>query len=105
MSTSILVFAAAALLAAQETPNLNWSGLLLDDNCRTASSSARCDVNGDTRAFGIQTDDGKYFKLDIDGNNKARAALAAGKKTGEVKATVSGLLDGKTIKVATVQVR
>ena len=105
MSASILVFAAAALLAAQETVNLNWSGLLLDESCRAANSSAQCAVSGETKAFGIQTEDGKYFKLDIGGNNKARAALDASRKTGEVRASVSGLLDGETIKVATVEVR
>jgi hypothetical protein len=103
---SILLFAAAAVLAAQATVNLTWNGSLLDDSCRTQNVSAQCGISDDTKAFGIQTEDGKYFKLDADGNTIARAALKEQKKTdGEVKASVSGSLDGSTIKVASVQVR
>ena len=101
---TILNLVAAALLSAQAAVNLTWNGSLLDDSCRANNVSARCDISDDTRAFGIQTDDGKYFKFDADGNTKTRTALKTQKKSGEVKASINGLLDGETIKVASVQV-
>ncbi len=101
----ILNLVAAALLSAQATVNLTWNGALLDDSCRANDVSARCFISDDTRAFGIQTDDGKYFKLDADGNAKARSALKTQNKSGEVKASINGSLEGETIKVASVQVR
>jgi hypothetical protein len=105
MSTSILILAAAAMLSAQSSTNLTWNGSLIDESCHATSAAAQCEVDEQTRAFGVKTDDGKYFKLDIDGNNKAREALTAQKKSGSIKVAVSGLLEGETIKVATLQIR
>ena len=53
---------------------------MLDDSCRANDVSARCFITDDTRAFGIQTDDGKYFKLDADGSFSE----------GEIKVTQNG---------------
>lgn len=49
--------------------------------------------------FGILTADGKYLKLDDEGNKKATAALKDSKKADHIRATVTGDLDGDTIKV------
>ena len=107
MSASILIFAAAAmLLQAQSNGNLTWNGSLLDESCHATQAAAKCEVNDGTTMFGVQTQDGKYFKLDTDGNGKAREALSASqRKSGDVKVAVSGLLDGETIKVAAIQIR
>ncbi|HEV8383446.1 MAG TPA: hypothetical protein VGQ11_01145 [Candidatus Acidoferrales bacterium] len=52
--------------------------------------------------FGILTADGQYLKLDDEGNKKAATALKESKKTDHIRATVTGDLDGDTIKVKTL---
>lgn len=104
MKSSILILAASALLSAQQV-NQSWSGALVDDKCRAADVSAKCAVNDTTKTFGVVTAEGKYFKLDIGGNTKAHDALTAQQKSGDVQVSVSGLLDGETIKVGTLEIR
>jgi hypothetical protein len=106
MSNSILIFAAAAgLLAAQSNVGTTWNGSLLDDSCRSTNITAKCEITAQTSMFGVATDDGRYFKLDVSGNAKAREALAEKKKTGSVMVDVDGQLDGEMIKVTAIKIR
>jgi hypothetical protein len=50
------------------------------------------------------TADGKYIKFDEAGNAKALAALKDTAKKDDLKATVSGTMDGDTLKVDSVKV-
>jgi hypothetical protein len=104
MTKSILILAVSGLLAAQSATQ-TWSGSLIDDSCRSADAAAKCEVSDTTKAFGVVTAEGKYFKLDIGGNTKAHEALATQQKSGAVEVTVDGLLDGETIKVGKLQIR
>lgn len=103
MFKALLILASSALLWAQQS--MTWNGTLLDDSCHSTDATAKCEVNDQTKMFGVKTADGKYYKLDIDGSAKVREALNAQKKTGTVAAAVTGLLDGETIKVSAVQIR
>ena len=52
--------------------------------------------------FGILTSDGTFLMLDKDGSQKALDALKATSKKDHLRATVTGELDGKTIKVSSI---
>ena len=47
--------------------------------------------------------DGKFVKFDEAGNAKALAALKATKKEKDLKAKVTGTLDGDTVQVESVE--
>ncbi len=93
-----VVFSAAAFADS-------FSGTLMDQMCKdkdAADHTAKCAIACSKSGYGLKTSDGKYLKLDDAGNAKALAALKATDKTKDLKATVSGTLDGDTIKTESV---
>ena len=79
-----------------------WTGTLVDTDCEASASNTKCEVAETTKAFGLYTSE--YFKLDADNNAKVRAALEVNdRKTGEIKASLSGTTDGDTLKVESVE--
>lgn len=109
-SSFVLSFLVPALGMALALPALakeqSWNNVaLIDTMClnkvkadpdkHPRSCLLQCAGSG----FGILTADGKYLKLDDEGNKKATAALKDSKKTDHIRATVTGELDGDTIKV------
>ena len=85
-----------------------WSGKLIDASCEARQTDkskigSECTPTATTTSFAIQTEDGKVFKLDSSGNSRATAAI----KKDETKnsATVSGTLDGQTVKVQSLDIR
>ncbi len=104
---SILVVALGMALALPVlAKEQSWSNVaLIDTMClnkvkadpdkHPKSCLLQCAGSG----FGILTADGKYLKLDEEGNKKATAALKDSMKTDHVRASVTGELDGDTIKV------
>lgn len=103
----MLLLVSAALLAAQSTLDQTWNGLLIDDACRMANVTAKCGASTDSKSFGLESADGKYFKLDAGGNAKAQTALAARAKDAgpDVKVAVTGSVDGHTLKVASLELK
>lgn len=88
-------------LALAET----WSGTLVDVNCKAkdlATHTKKCAVGCAKSGYGLMLSDGKFVKLDEEGNTKALAALKAYEKDTDLKATVSGTLDGDVIKVSSI---
>ncbi len=78
----------------------------MDATCRASDAKGKCPVSGATTAFGLATSDGKYYKFDEGGNGLAGKEMQkAGAKTGDVMASVSGTLDGDTIKVQSIQIQ
>lgn len=76
-----------------------WTGTLVDADCKAAVPRMACAITASTNSFGLQTADGKFAKLDNDGSEKVRTALeSSGKMSGRVRASVSGSLEGDTIK-------
>jgi|SRR5579863_1654034 len=53
--------------------------------------------------YGVYTSDGKYLKLDADGDKKALAAIKASKKKDNFTVKVTGDIDGDSIKVKTLK--
>jgi len=103
------LLAAAVLLAlpsfaAAET----WTNVPLIDVACSAKSKVKANPDAHTRdcalacsksGYGILTPDGTYLKFDEAGNAKALAALNASQKADHLRVTVTGELEGGTIKV------
>jgi hypothetical protein len=87
------------------------SGVLMDKLCspkavkggqeeaakhpRTCNLTANCSKSG----YGVYTADNKYLTFDAAGNALALKALQASQKTADMKVTVTGDVQGDTIKV------
>ena len=94
----------------------DWTGKLIDASCHDNSQKnpaeskqggdlATCAATASTTSFAIQTSDGKVYKLDASGNAKASTALKGNPDNKSATATVSGTMDGQTVKVDSISVR
>ena len=110
ISTTCALLLIFAGLAFAET----WTGKLVDANCAEQDKTAACTPTSSTTAFALSAE-GKMLKLDAAGNTKAAEALksradrakdpAAPTKETEVRATVSGTLEGDTVKVESISLQ
>ena len=108
-STLVVLAIAAALplAAAMQT----WTNVsLMDQKCSvkfkpgTVDTHTRsCALSCASSGFGILTSDGTFLKFDKDGSQKALDELKASTKKDHLRATVTGDLDGTTIKVQSVK--
>ena len=104
--SAILVLASAGLMLAE-----NYTGKLVDGNCKPSSSTGvkggelpdSCNVTSSTKVFAIQTPDGQIYRLDAAGNAKAAAAVKT--DPSKTNVTVSGSLDGQMLKVQSIDAR
>jgi len=103
------IFGALAL-AATANATETWSGILVDSMChakdvsshtRTCALSPRCSGSG----FGLVLSDDKFLKFDEAGNAKALSALKASKKESDLRAKITGTIEGGVIKVETVELQ
>ena len=109
-----IVFCMAGIFCYAE----NWNGKLLDascyDNSQTSASKASggkldktCAPTASTTGFAVQVGKNKVYKLDSAGNAKVAEALQAGSikadNDGDVHVSVSGSMQGDTVKVDSVQ--
>lgn len=95
-----IVCASAGLALAE-----NWTGKLIDANCKPSSTSegnqsATCAPTSSTKVFAIQTPDGKVYRLDSAGNSKAAEMIK--KDPSKTDVSVSGTLDGQMVKVESI---
>lgn len=94
-----LLFSAAALADT-------FHGTLIDEMCKgkedVAAHTTKCAIACSKSGYGIMTADGKYMKFDEAGSAKALEALKATSKTNDLKATVTGDMDGDTLKVSSI---
>jgi len=100
MRLSVLL-ALFSSLAFAET----WNGTLVDVMCKDqdlASHTTKCAVGCSKSGYGLVLADGKFVKFDEAGNAKALAALKATSKEKDLKAKVTGSLDGETVQVESV---
>ncbi len=99
-----------------------WTGKLVDANCKDQSkqgaadsttpsqASSTCEATRSTTAYGVELSDGRVLKLDSTGNAKAAEAMkntsstrgAGTRKSTAMMVTVTGTLDGHTVKVDTI---
>jgi len=94
----------------------NWSGKLVDAACADRSQQnpadskqstdlTSCAATASTSSFAIQTADGKVYKLDAGGNAKASTALKGNPANKSPMASVSGSMDGQTVKVDSISIQ
>jgi len=82
-----------------------WSGTLVDVMCRKqdlASHTTECALKCAKSGYGLVLADGKFFKFDEGGNAKALKVLQQTSKEKDLKAKVTGTLDGDTVQVESV---
>jgi len=82
-----------------------WNGTLVDVMCKNqdlASHTTKCAIGCSKSGYGLVLADGKFVKFDEAGNAKALAALKATSKDKDLKAKVTGTLDGETVQVESV---
>ena len=84
------------------------NGTLVDVMCRgkdLSSHTTKCAVSCAKSGYGLVLPDGKFVKFDEGGNAKALAALKSTDKEKELKAKVSGALDGDVVKVSSLELQ
>jgi hypothetical protein len=82
-----------------------WTGTVVDVMCKAndiANHSRACALSCANSGFGLILADGKFLKFDEHGNAKALAALKASNKDKDLKAKVSGTLQGSVINVESI---
>ncbi len=99
---SLLALAASAAFA--ET----WSGALVDVMCKgrdLASHTRQCNIDCAKGGYGLVLADGKFVKFNERGNARALVLLKSSTKEKDVKAKVTGTLDGEVIKVQSIELQ
>jgi hypothetical protein len=102
------ILASACMLCASLALAESWNGTLVDVMCKgrdLAGHTAKCAVSCAKGGYGLVLADGKFVKFDEGGNAKALAALKATSKEKDLKAKVSGSLDGETVKVTSIELQ
>ncbi|MBL8176081.1 MAG: hypothetical protein JNK48_15490 [Bryobacterales bacterium] len=85
-----------------------WSGTLVDVMCKgkdVAGHTRQCAVNCAKGGYGLVMADGKFVKLDEQGNAMALAKLKASTKDKDLKAKVTGKMDGDIIAVEGIELQ
>jgi hypothetical protein len=91
----------------------SWTGKLIDAPChdrslqpgQSKSSAESCVATTTTTSFAIETSDGKVYKLDASGNAKAASVLRGNPDAKEPSVTISGSMDGQTVKVDSIDMK
>ena len=106
LSCATLLIAMTGAASAEQV-----SGILIDKLCMNTSAKGgqeavakhkrTCNLtpNCSKAGYGVYTADGKYISFDSAGNTMAQKALQESKKVDDMKVTVTGDLQGDTIKV------
>lgn len=111
MKTSAFAFlamiAALPLSAAVQT----WTNVpLIDQKCSTkftpstvGTHTRGCAIACQSSGYGILTSDGAFLKFDKDSSQKALDELKSSKAKDHLHATVTGELEGNTVKVQSIK--
>jgi len=88
-------------LASAET----FSGTVVDVMCKgsdLASHTRECALSCAKSGFGLVQGDGKFLKFDETGNVRTLSALKKSSKEKDLKAKVTGTVDGEVLKVESI---
>jgi hypothetical protein len=86
----------------------SFSGTVVDVMCRgkdLAGHTRECAVTCAKSGYGMVTAEGKFLKFDESGNARTLAALKKAAKEKDLKAKVTGTLDGDVLKVQTIELQ
>jgi len=84
----------------------SFSGTVVDIMCRgkdLAGHTRECALACSKSGYGLVTADGKFLKFDEAGNARTLASLKKLTKELDLKAKVSGTLDGEVLKVESIE--
>jgi hypothetical protein len=101
----LLVTSAISVVSAMAD---TWTGSVVDVMCKgkdLANHTKSCNVSCAAGGFGLVLSDGKFVKFNETGNAKALAAIKATAKEKDLKAKVTGTLDGEVIKVQSIEIQ
>src|SRR3954469_5915716 len=104
MKYAVLSLTLVLTAAASDT----FSGTVVDVMCRAkdlAGHTRECAITCAKSGYGLVTADGKFLKFDESGNARTLAALKKSTKEKELKAKVTGTLDGDVLKVQTIELQ
>lgn len=85
-----------------------WTGSVVDVMCKgkdLANHTKQCNVSCAKGGYGLVLSDGKFVKFDEMGNAKALAAIKATSKEKDLKAKVTGKMDGEVIQVSAIEIQ
>jgi hypothetical protein len=85
-----------------------WNGTLVDVMCKgkdVASHTRQCALSCAKGGYGLVLSDGKFVKLNEAGNAITLSKLKSSTKDKDLKAKVSGTLDGDVIQVESVELQ
>jgi hypothetical protein len=97
----IVLFSAAGLAES-------WTGTVVDVMCKgrdLAGHTRTCAINCAKGGYGLVLPDGKFVKFDEKGNAQTLTALKASTKDKDLKAKVTGTLDGDLVKVDSIELQ
>lgn len=104
----------------------SWTGKLVDSSCMDRQGNttpsereqpnqlkmaSACAPTRSTTTFGIELQDGRVLRLDSTGNAKAAEALrgntasSSNTQSGAINVTVTGTLEGRTVKVESIELQ
>ena len=109
MTVRFMRLGAVAALSFVPLAAETLTGTMVDVMCKgrdLASHTAKCAVNCAKGGYGLVLSDGKFVKFDEKGNAKALAAFKSTTKEKDVKAKVTGEMDGDAvIKVQSIEIQ
>lgn len=85
-----------------------WSGTLVDVMCKgkdLAGHTRECAVACAKSGYGLVMADGKFVKFDESGNARAFSMLKKSTKEKDLKAKVTGTMDGDTMRVESLELQ
>src|SRR4051794_7851591 len=85
-----------------------FSGTVVDVMCRgkdLAGHTRECAVTCSKSGYGLVTADGKFLKFDEAGNARTLTALKKATKEKDLKAKISGTVDGDVLKVGAIELQ
>ena len=97
-----------AFLVASAAFADTWSGTVVDVLCKgkdVAAHTRQCALACAKGGYGLVLADGKFLKLDEAGNAMALSKLKTSTKDKELKAKVTGKLDGEVIQVESMELQ
>jgi hypothetical protein len=114
IAKALSVLCLGSVLCLAET----WSGKVVDAACKdqaaapaaqgaqpSSPAANACEPTASTVAFGIELSDGKVLKLDSTGNTKAAEAMKNNAGKSSLQATVTGSMEGQTVKVESIDIK
>ena len=97
-----------SVISAVAAPAATWTGSVVDVMCKgkdLANHTKACNVSCAAGGYGLVLPDGKFVKFNEAGNARALAAIKATAKEKDLKAKVTGKMDGEVIQVSAIEIQ